>query len=432
MTAGAEQRVAFVLHGFSGGGIERSMLRLGEAFLARGLAVDFVVGEAKGELLNDVPGNAQIVELGKVRVPRARMYGLAADLQAWKFLLQPRSRMGMLKPLTRQLPLLAKYLREAKPNAVLSAQAQYNLMTVWGRRLDGSRARVVITEHITVSRDASSGGPWGDRRLLRLLRRAYLKADAIVTVSDGVGDDLAAYAGIPRELITTVYNPVVGQDLPAKAQAPLDHPWFASGEPPVILAAGRLDPQKDFATLIRAFARLRSQRPARLVILGAANPMNPSYADELRALSVRLGIADDVSLAGFHGNPFAYMSRAAVFALSSAYEGLGNVLIEALACGTPVVSTDCPNGPREILDHGRFGQLVPVGDDAALASAILSTLEASPDPGRLQERAATFSIERAVNRYLDMLLVSERRGRASIRSIGTSCRYGREASRPPG
>jgi glycosyltransferase involved in cell wall biosynthesis len=199
----------------------------------------------------------------------------------------------------------------------------------------------------------------------------------------------------------------------------------------VILAAGRLDPQKDFPTLIRAFAQLRSQRPARLVILGAANPMNPSYADELRALSVRLGIADDVSRAGFQNNPFAYMSRAAVFALSSAYEGLGNVLIEALACGTPVVSTDCPNGPREILDHGRFGQLVPVGDDTALARAILSTLEASPDPGRLQERAATFSIERAVNRYLDMLLVSERRGHASIRNIGTSCRYGREASRPP-
>jgi glycosyltransferase involved in cell wall biosynthesis len=395
------------MHGFSGGGMERSMLRLAEAFIARGLGVDLVVGQAKGELLDDVPGSARIVELGKVRVPSARLHGLAADPRAWMPLFQAGSRMGMLKPLTRQLPFLAKYLREARPNAVLSAEAQYNLMAVWGRRLSGTGAPVVISEHITVSRDAFFGGPWSDRRLLHLLRRAYLKAHAIVAVSEGVGDDLAAYARIPRERITTVYNSVVGPDLAAKAQAALDHPWFASGGPPVILGAGRLDPQKDFATLIRAFARLRARHLARLVILGATHPAKPQYADELRGLAADLGVADEVSLAGFQDNPFAYMSRAAVFVLSSTYEGLGNVLIEALACGTPVVSTDCPSGPAEILDHGRFGPLVPVGDDAALAEAILSTLEAAPDPGRLRERAAMFSIERAVDRYLDVLLVPQ-------------------------
>ena len=407
---GRGSRVALVLHGLSGGGIERSLLSLAEGFLARGLAVDVVVGEARGELLNDVPGDAGLVELGKVRVRRARLYGLAADPLASSLLLGSRNRMGMLKPLMRQLPSLVRYLREARPDAVLSAEAQYNLLAIWGRRLSGIRPRVVITEHITVSHGASFGGSWGDPRLSRVLRRAYLKADAVVTVSDGVGDDLAAYARISRERITTVYNPVVGPDLTTKARAPVDHPWLAPGGPPVILAAGRLDPQKDFATLIRAFARLRARRPARLVLLGGVNPTKPEYADELRALAARLGIADEVSLAGFRENPFAFMSRAAVFVLSSTYEGLGNVLIEALACGTPVVSTDCPSGPAEILDHGRFGPLVSVGDDAALAEAVLSILEAAPDRNRLRERGAMFSIERAVDHYLDLLLPPRRRG----------------------
>jgi glycosyltransferase involved in cell wall biosynthesis len=311
--------------------------------------------------------------------------------------------MGMLKPLTRQLPFLAQYLREAKPDAVLSAQAQYNVMTVWARRLSQINTRLVISEHITVSRDATFGGPWGDRRLSGLLRRAYLKSDAIVTVSQGVGDDLTAYAGIPRGRISTVYNPVVGPDIPARAKEPLDHPWFAPGAPPVILSAGRLDPQKDFATLIRAFARLRARRPARLVILGAVNPTKPEYTDELRALAARLGIADQVSLTGFRDNPFAYMSRAAVFVLSSTYEGLGNVLIEALACGTPVASTDCPSGPREILDGERFGPLVPIGDDAALARAIEAVLDDPPPPEQLQARAEMFTVKRAVDSYLQLL-----------------------------
>ena len=403
---GRGSRVAVVLHGLSGGGIERSLLSLAEGFLERGLAVDLVVGEASGALVNDVPEAARLVELGKVRVRRARLHGLAADPLTFPLLLRSRDRMGMLKPLTRQLPSLATYLREARPDAMLSAEAQYNLLAVWGRRLSGTGPRLAVSEHITVSHSATFGGPWADAPLRRVLRRAYLKADAIVAVSEGTGDDLAAHAGISRARITTVYNPVVRPDLAVRAQAPLAHPWFAPGAPPMILGAGRLDPQKDFATLIRAFARLRARRSARLMILGAPNPARPECADELRTLAADLGIADDVSLAGFQENPFAYMSRAAVFALSSSYEGLGNVLIEALACGTPTVSTDCSSGPSEILDRGRFGRLVPVGDDAALAEAISSTLETPPDRDRLRARGAIFSIERAADRYLDLLLPS--------------------------
>jgi glycosyltransferase involved in cell wall biosynthesis len=260
----------------------------------------------------------------------------------------------------------------------------------------------VLTEHNQASRAESGGNPWGDRHVLPLLRRAYLTADAIVTASGGVADDLAAHAGIPRQRITTVYNPVVGPDLLVNARSPVDHPWFAPGEPPVILGVGRLHPQKDFATLIRAFAALRSERPLRLVILGAGT--DSPYGAGLRALASELGIAGDVALPGFAHNRLAFMSRAAVLVLSSRYEGLGNVLIEALACGTPVVSTDCPSGPREILDGGRFGPLVAVGDVAALARAIEQVLEHPPAAESLRARARLFTVEKSADAYLELLL----------------------------
>lgn len=379
------------------------MLRLGEAFVGRGLEVDFVVGQTQGELLGEVPPGARIVELAKVPVFRARYHGLAADPAAWKLLLRPKSRMGMVKRLIRRLPPLVAYLRKARPDAILAAEPRYNAIAVWGRRLSGLDSRVVISERIQVSNHAAFDGPWGEPRLRDLLRDAYLGADAIVAVSDGVADDLAAHTGIARQRITTIYNPVVGSDLLAKAREPLDHPWFAPGEPPVILAAGRLDPQKDFSTLIRAFAQVRAKRSARLTILGAASLAQPAHAEELKALAATLGVESDVDMPGFVANPFAFMARASVLALSSRYEGLPGVLIQALACGCPVVSTDCPSGPREILDHGRFGPLVPVGDDAALATAIEAVLEQPPLRDRLRSRAGLFTVERSADRYLGLL-----------------------------
>jgi glycosyltransferase involved in cell wall biosynthesis len=285
---------------------------------------------------------------------------------------------------------------------VLAAEAHHNLMMVWARHLARLDCRIVLSEHIHSSSHDPRFNPWAHHHLLPVLRRAYLKADAIVTVSDGLADDLAAHGQIPRDRIARVYNPVVGSDLLLKASQPLDHPWFAAGAPPVILGAGRLHPQKDFATLIRALAALRSRRPARLVILGART--DAEYAVALQALAAELGVAQDVEMPGFAHNPFAFMSRAAVFVLSSRYEGLGNVLIEALACGTPVVSTDCPSGPAEVLDGGRFGPLVPVGDVAALGRAIEGLLDDPPTPQSLRARAGRFTVGRAVDHYLRLLL----------------------------
>jgi glycosyltransferase involved in cell wall biosynthesis len=189
------------------------------------------------------------------------------------------------------------------------------------------------------------------------------------------------------------------------------HPWFAPDQPPVILGVGRLTAQKDFVNLLRAFAIVKQSRPSRLVILGDG-PERAALGD----LIDRLDLVSDVDMPGFDANPYSYMSRAAVFVLSSAWEGLPTVLIEAMACGTPVVATDCRSGPAEILVGGRFGELVPVGDAAALAAAILRTLE-RPSPQALRVRAGDFSIERAVDRYADLALGSDMvaRGRSAMR-----------------
>jgi glycosyltransferase involved in cell wall biosynthesis len=396
-------RVALVFSNIGGGGMEHSMLRLAEALLARGLTVDLVVGDAKGELRCTVPREARLFELDKVPLWRGIAAGAVAEPATRRLVLGLKIK--PLKPLVRRLPSLVAYLRAVGPHAVLAAEPRYNAMAVWARRLSGLRSRVVISER---NQPSLSEVLWRERQLQGLLRAAYLKADAIVAVSDGVADDLARHATIERARITTVYNPVVGPDLLAKAREPLDHPWFGDDRPPVILSVGRLHPQKDFATLLRAFAAVRARRPARLVILGAASQLDPGHAEQLKTLAQTLGVADDVDMPGFVDNPFAFMARAAVFVLSSRYEGLPGVLIQALACGCPVVSTDCPSGPAEILDHGRFGPLVPVGDDAGLARAIGAVLDDPPPSARLQARAELFNVQQATDRYLELLFPAAR------------------------
>jgi glycosyltransferase involved in cell wall biosynthesis len=227
-----------------------------------------------------------------------------------------------------------------------------------------------------------------------LIRHSYRHTTHVVAVSHHVASDLAHVSGIPSQRINMIYNPVVTPDLLRQAHLPVDHPWFAADEPPVILGVGRLHRDKDFATLIQAFSLLHQQRPARLVILGEG-PERP----RLEHLVQTLGVQHAVDLPGYAANPAAYMRQAAMLVLSSLAEGFGNVLIEAMATGTPVVSTDCPGGPSELLAHGTYGRLVPVGDVAALAAAMHATLDDPPDPALLQRRAAEFSLERSVQKY---------------------------------
>ncbi|MDJ0862487.1 MAG: glycosyltransferase [Gammaproteobacteria bacterium] len=388
--------------------MERSMLRLAAGMMDRGYSVDIVVGRRQGELTDSIPTGANVYEIGQKRKRKqlgaARVHMFRAGRVTWPFIFNRNLR--KLRPFQRfiELPAFTKYLRKKRPDAVLAAEPRYNLIAALARCSARVNTRVVISERVQPSRRADDQGPWAHPHLHGLLRFGYLSADAIVAVSNGVADDLATFARIPREQIATVYNPVIGSDSLALAKESLDHPWFAPDAPPVVLAAGRIDPQKDYLTLLSAFSMVRLEREVRLVILGAAGHGCTDYVQEVHRLAEALGIARDVFFPGFVANPFAYMAGASLFVLSSIYEGLPGVLVQALACGCPVVSTDCPSGPREILEDGRYGPLVPIGDDRAMADAMIRTLDRPLAREALRARGATFSVENAVDGYLSLLL----------------------------
>lgn len=386
-----------MIRSLSGGGMERVVMTLAKAFAERGHRVTVLVGVPSGALRNHVPPTVHLVPLDLCSHLGARLWAMAADPGG----------IGCMLPLLisasprmlRHLRSLVSFLRTNKPDMLIAVGTQSNLTALWAKRFSGVTTKIAVSEHNTLSLVAKHGRPWFRRSYPAMVRRAYPHADAIIAVSQGVADDLSRVTMIPRERITAIYNPVVSAELVAKSQVPLDHPWLRTGEPPLILGIGRLHRQKDFPTLLRAFARVREVCPTRLVLLGEG-----AERHALEQLAADLHLTADLSLPGFVDNPFPWLARANVFVLSSIWEGFANVLVEALACGCPVVSTDCPSGPAEILDRGIYGPLVPVGDEQALAKAILSVLQCPIDRARLRARAAIFSLDAAVDRYLEIIL----------------------------
>ena len=397
------RRLAILLRALDGGGIQRSALTLAAGFVERGFAVDLLVADANGPMRAQVPDGIHLIQLRATPHLAPTAWPLLADPKGasafWPLLAGPSPM------LVRRLPALTAYLRRRAPLGLLALGTQANLAALWARRLAHAATRVVVSERNVMSEATRLARRRFRRAYPRIARRMFPRAEGVVAISDAVAADLAIHVGLAPELITTIHNPAVRPQLEAAAHAPLDHPWFAPGAPPVVLAVGRLHWQKDFSTLLRAFAQVRAARPARLVVLGEG----PERA-RLEALAGSLGSASNVALPGFAPNPYAWMARAAVLVLSSVTEGFGNVLCEAMACGCPVIATDCPGGPREILADGTFGRLVPVGDAAAMARAILDTLEQPSDAERLRARAACFTMDRAVERYLDLLLGGQAHG----------------------
>ena len=333
-----QKRLAIFLPSFAGGGAEKSMLTLAQGLAGRGHAVDLVVARAEGPYKGAVDQRVRVVDLKVSRV-------------------------------LLSVPRLVRYLRAARPNALLSTLDYANVVALWAHRLAGLPTRVIVLEQNTISINSERSPQWRQRIMPRLLRRFYPWADHIVGNSRGVVDDLMHITGLPRARIHLIYNPVVTAALREMSKVGPPHPWLAAGQPPVVLAVGRLTPQKDFATLIRAFADVRRSRPVRLIILGEG-----AHRLELETLVNRLNLESDISLPGFVENPYAYMAHAAAFVLSSRWEGLPTVLIEALSCGTRVIATDCPSGPREILADGQYGPLVPVQNVTVLAETITAAL----------------------------------------------------------
>lgn len=364
-----------VCKGLTGGGAELSMLRLAENFLGRGFDVRIAVLKKKGSLLEMIPSGVEVDEIG------------------W-------GRFGYL-------PRLARYLRQHRTDAIISFMTSTNVMVILGQFLSPSFRRVVVSEHNAYSRSIKIRR--GTVKLTYMLAPlAYLWSRRVICVSRGVEDDLHQSMRLPRSLTTTVYNPVITEALLSSANQPPDHPWLREKTCPVLLAVGRLEPQKNYPLMLEAIARVRAQRPVRLIILGEGNQRG-----DIEKEIERLGLQDCVDLAGFRRDAMAFMHAADAFVLSSNWEGLSNVLIEALAVGCPVISTDAPHGPREVLQDGKWGHLVPVGDPAALTEAIEATLDDPGDPGPRTAWARGFSVDACAERYLEIAGLPPRAGSGS-------------------
>ena len=365
MASGAEERMAFFLPGLYEGGAERVFLNLVQGIAAKGKPVDLVLARAEGPYMPQIPASVRLVDLNVSRV----LYSA---------------------------PALARYLRREQPSALLSG-LYANIQALWAKRWVGYKGRVIVSEHNTLSVVARDVPDLRWRIYPRLAHWFYPWADEIIAVSKGVADDLAQTAKLRRDRIQVIYNPVVLPDLHEKAKAPLEYPWFRAGEPPVVMGVGRLTAQKAFDVLIPAFAQVRERQPARLLILGEGEDRKA-----LEELVERHGLTQDVRLHGFAANPYSFMARASAFVLSSRWEGLPTVLIEAMSLGIPVVSTDCPSGPREILSDGRYGRLVAVDDVQALARGISAALngEVAPPP---QESWRPFDMETVIDQYVQIM-----------------------------
>lgn len=367
-------KISFFLPNLDGGGAERVFVHLAEGFVQKGYAVDLVLAQAEGPYLAKVPNSINVVDL------------------------QARSPVIVSKTVA-----LKQYLQRETPAALLTTLDIFN-SAAWARRMAKVSTRVIMVVQTNLTQQfLDRHSPLVHWFRAQCVRQFYPWSQEMIAASKGVAEDIAQMSGVSLDKIGVIYNPVVKPELHQRVSEPVDHPWFAPDQPPVILGVGRLVKQKDFATLVKAFAAVRAQRPCRLMILGKADPREPEIKPELDRLGREFGITEDMAFPGFVENPYAYMARANVFALSSIYEGFGNVVAEAIATGTAVVSTDCESGPAEILDYGRYGKLAPVGDVTALAAAINETLDHPADADTLKDRAIAFSVETIVNQYLAVI-----------------------------
>lgn len=379
-----EARIA-VFVSFSGqGGVERMILNLCDGFVRAGLAVDLVIVRGRSAHLAELPARVRLIDL------RARHTFTS-------------------------VPSLARYLIRERPAALLAAKDRAIKAAVVARALSRVPVRLVGRLGTTVSA-ALEGQSWLQRAgWYAGMRLFYPRVDRLVAVSDGVAEDVRRITGLPAERVRVVRNPVWTARLERLASERAPHPWLDDRTCPVILGAGRLTRQKDFPTLLRAFAQVRAQQACRLAILGDGRQY-----DELLTLAKELGVSDDVALPGFQRNPYAWLVRASLFVLSSAWEGSPNVLTEALALGVPVVATDCPSGPREILARGRYGRLVPVGDVEALARAMLETLARPLPSDTLREAARPYTLEASTQGYLEALGLAAKNASSSSAARGGS------------
>lgn len=379
VTPSQADTVVLFLPSLEGGGAERVFVELANQFSRLGLQVDLALACARGPYLAELSSTVRVVELGGGGVMRS-------------------------------LPGLVRYLRRQRPAAMLSALDHANITAILACSISRSRTRCVISVRAVPSFVYRRAGASGTAMLPKLMEWLYPRADAVIANSRGVAADLSKEFGVALDKLYTIHNPIDISNIERLSRVPVEHTWCSDGAPPFILSVGSLTLYKDFSTLVRAFAELRSRRECRLVILGEG-PCRAELEDQIR----QLHLENDVCMPGFVCNPFAWMRRASVFVSSSITEGCPNALMQALACDVPIVSTDSPGGAAEILHDGEWGTLVPVGDTEAMAAAIEATID-SPVRRHGRRRANDFALEEIAQQYIGALLPDHPAARSGGRS----------------
>jgi len=367
------KRIALYLNALAIGGIARVALNLASGFLAEGIDVDVVLSKREGVYL-------PLFEEKKINI---------VDLGC-----KSHNAFPILK--------FSRYIVTQKPNAVIAMGGFQNGVAVFARFFSKTNTRLMITDHgVTSYPNLNPRNSFFEKTIIILAYRMFARlsfrfADSIVALSQNSADSLTKTAWLGAKRIQVIYNPVVAGELLLNAQRPVAHAWLQDKSKKIVLAAGRLHPQKDFPTLLKAFHNVRQEMECKLIILG-----DGPGKDALAELADTLGITNDLDIVGFVENPYAYMSKADVFVSSSINEGLPTVVIEALACGCPVIATNCPGGSSEILQNGEYGTLVPVGNAAAMGDAIYNVLTGITTYPREQllKRAQDFSLEKAIANY---------------------------------
>jgi glycosyltransferase involved in cell wall biosynthesis len=356
-------KIAVFLQDLAGGGAERVAVITMNGLVADH-AVTLLLARREGPYLADLDPRIEVVHLG-----RSSTFASVGRLAA--------------------------FLRRHRPDVIMTHLTHVNVVGALANRLAGKPCPQVAVEHNQMGLNFSRIPQCSVRLAYRAARYVYRDIARVVSVSEGVRRSVIAFTGGKGARHAVIHNPVVTDALRQQMAAPAEHPWLCDAGAPVIVGCGRLVEQKDFPNLLRAFAHFAQFREGRLLVLGEGEQRS-----QLESLIEEFGLGDRIALPGFARNPYAAMGRSAMFVLSSRWEGLPTVLIEAMATGANIVSTDCPSGPDEVLDHGRFGRLVPVADSAALAAAMIDAIDAPMAGDAVRERADLYTAERALAHYL--------------------------------
>lgn len=364
-------KIAIYLDYLQGYGADKTLLKIANGLANRGLEIDFVLARKPNLSHLSIHPNIQVFELAS----------------------------GRFNPLKNVLGL-TEYLCKHQPNLLFSSIHFNNVVAALALKLANVKTQFIARQANTLELQFKGYSFGLGRILYPLTRLAYQRANLIISPSKGMISDLTGFMKVDEHKIEQIYNPTVTPDIFERAREKTGCDWLDRKTAPVIVAAGRLKPQKDFPTLLNAFAKLKQQvSNAKLVILGEG-----PQRQELENLAISLGIGEDVRLVGFQANPYAFLAKADVFALSSYYEGLPNILIEALALGKKIVATNCSSGPAEILRYGEYGRLVPVGSSIQLAEALEVTLTEPFSPFGETTPAQNFDRERQVEKYIHVFL----------------------------